>query len=72
MLIYDFHNYYISMQLIQGSQANIIVPNLPTLADCTPRAWNLSQDGTLVAVGFKDGALQVMYMHVFYHGHIIY
>lgn len=47
------------LQLVQGSQGNIVIPSLPTLTDHIPRSWNLSNDGTLVVVGFEDGALQV-------------
>ena len=46
-------------QLVQGPQANVIIAALPTLAGHTPRSWNLSADGSLVVVGFLDGALQV-------------
>ena len=48
---------------MQGTQANVVVPAISTLAGRTPRSWNLSCDGTLIAVGFEDGALQVCMIH---------
>ena len=44
---------------MEGSKAHVVVPTVPTLVGCTPRSWNLSSDGTLIVVGFEDGALQV-------------
>ena len=48
-------------QLVQSSQASVVLPSLPTLEGHTPRSWNLSADGSLVVVGFEKGALQVKY-----------
>jgi hypothetical protein len=47
------------LQLVQGSQADVVIPALPTLDSHVPRSWNLSNDGTIIAVGFEDGSIQV-------------
>lgn len=52
-------------QLVRGPQANVIIPALPTLPGYTPRSWNLSADGSLVVVGFLDGALQVQCIYMY-------
>ena len=52
----------IILQLVQGSQATVIVPEIPALNGQIPRSWNLSEEGTHLVVGFQSGALQVSFL----------
>ena len=39
--------------------AEVVLPCLPIASGVTPRSWVISNDGSLIAIGYEEGMVQV-------------
>ncbi len=42
-----------------GVDAEVVVSALPISTQHTPRCWVISNDGSLIAIGYEEGMIQV-------------
>ncbi len=53
-----------------GVDAEVVLPCLPIASGVTPRSWVISNDGSLIAIGYEEGMVQVRRYTFFSHVNI--
>lgn len=48
------------MQVVVGEAAEVVIPSLPAVPQLVPRCWVISNNGSLIAIGYEEGTLQVL------------